>query len=149
MRPAVADRLTLAAAVVGCGGSLGLHLAVLAGAPVAPTAPWSWLLHAGTIVGFWRVAARIVAAGPPRLPGLEGFLRIRRMVPIPLRVAMAGATLNAVVAVGLWLRGQAPVGRALSAYWVMMYLLITIVFACVAPRVRVGEASPAPSGGRP
>jgi len=125
------DRLILAAASAGLVASLGLHVAVLAGAPVAPAPPWSWLLHAGAVVGFWRAGGRIAAA---RLTGLAGFLRIRRMVPIPVRLCLGAATVNALIGSGLALAGHGLPGQALTAYWTMMYLLVTILVGFVVLR---------------
>jgi hypothetical protein len=91
------------------------------------------------------VAARIRAAG---LRGVAGLLRIRRMVPIPLRLALAAATLNALVTAGLAAaeRGSHP-GRALTAYWLMMYLLVSILVTCVVVRSRAaGPRAPGRGG---
>ncbi len=126
------ERLILAAAAAGFGVSLAVHLAALAGYPVGPRL-WSWLLHAGTVAGFLSVSARITAAGFRRP---AGFLRMRRMVPIPVRLALGVVTLNAGVGIGLAVIGRAMPGQAASAYWTMMYLLVAIMYAFVVPRTR-------------
>jgi hypothetical protein len=117
-----------------------LHVGALATGS-APAAPWSWLLHGGAVVGCWWVAARVRAAG---LRGVAGLLRIRRMVPIPLRLALGGATLNALVTGGLAAWGRGLPGRALTAYWLMMYLLVSILVTCVL--VRPPAAAPGAAG---
>lgn len=129
-------RLLLAAAGLGLALSLALHVAVIAGIASAPTAPWSWALHAGSILGFWVAAGRVTAAG---LRGLAGLLRIRRMVPIPVRLVLAAATLNAIVTAWLGLTAPALPGRALTAYWTLMYLLIAILFAFVVRPLGASE----------
>ena len=60
----------------------------------------------------------------------------------------SAATLNTLVVTGLALSGGVAVGRALLAYWTMMYLLIAVIFAFVVPGIRAGEAVPAAAGGR-
>jgi hypothetical protein len=120
-----------AATTAGLLTSLALHVAVLAGAPAAPAFPWSWLLHAGAVAGFWRAGIRIAAAG---LTGVAGLLRIRRMVPIPVRLCLGAATLNALVDAGLSLAHRTAPGQALTAYWTMMYLLGTILLGFVVLR---------------
>jgi len=128
-------RLLLAAAGLGLILSLGLHVAVITGAAPAPAAPWSWVLHAGSILGFWFAAGRVAAAG---LRGLGGLLRIRRMVPIPVRLMLLAATLNAVGTAWLGLTARALPGRALTAYWTLMYLLIAILLTFVVRPERAG-----------
>jgi hypothetical protein len=127
------DRLFLAAAALGLALSLGLHVAILAAGARAPAAPWSWLVHAGAVVAFWWAAGRIGAAG---LRGLGGLLRIRRMIPIPVRLALGAATANALVSGLLAARGHGAPGRALTAYWTMMYLLVAVLFTFVVLRLR-------------
>jgi hypothetical protein len=121
-------------------------VAVLTGRGLVPAPPWSWGLHAGAVVGFWFVAGRITAAG---LRGIEGFLRIRRMVPIPVRLTLAAATLNTLLAARLAWSGRGAPGRLPTAYWAMMYLLIAILMGFVF--VRGGAArrptAAAPAGG--
>lgn len=121
-------RLLLAAAGAGLVLSLALHLAVVAGVASAPAAPWSWLLHAGSILGFWVAAGRIAAAG---LRGLAGLLRIRRMVPVPVRLMLLAASVNAIGTAWLGLTARALPGRAITAYWTLMYLLIAVLFTFV------------------
>lgn len=140
-----ADRVTLGVGLAGVAGSLVIHLAGLLGGDLTPSPPWPWLLHGGTIVGFWRVAARVA---PARLSGLDGFLRVRRMIPIPLRIALAGAALNTLVAGSLALAGRGDAGRVLSAYWLLMYLLVTVAFACVVPRLSAADPVGAAPGAR-
>lgn len=130
MRPA--NRLILAGATVGLLLSLGLHLGVLATLTRAPVPPWSWLVHAGAVVGFWCAAGRISAAG---LRGVAGLLRIRRMIPIPIRLVLGAATLNALVDAALAAGGRGEPGRAITAYWIMMYLLVSVLFAFVVLRL--------------
>ncbi len=125
--------------------SLTLHVALLGGVPLAPAPPWSWLLHAGAVVGFWRAAGRTSAAG---LHGLGGWLRVRRMVPIPVRLCLGAATVNALAAAWLGVFGRGVPGQALSAYWTMMYLLVTILFGFVVLRVGAPGPSPVASSGR-
>ena len=127
------NRLILAGATLGLALSLGLHLGVLATVTRAPAPPWSWVVHAGAVVGFWCAAGQISAAG---LRGVAGFLRIRRMIPIPIRLTLGAATLNALVAAALAASGRGVPGRALTAYWLMMYLLISVLFAFVVLRPR-------------
>ncbi len=138
------DRVILAGAGLGLALSLGLHVGMLAAGTRAPTAPWSWLIHGGAIVGFWWTAGRISAAG---LRGVAGWLRVRRMVPIPLRLALGAVTLNALVAVSLAVAGRGIPGRALTAYWLMMYLLVSILCAFVL--LRLGAADPPATGPGP
>ena len=139
--------------------SLAVHLALLGGVPLAPAPPWSWLLHAGAVLGFWWAWGRITAAG---LTGVSGLFRIRRMVPVPVRLCLGAATANALVAAWLAGSGRGVPGQALSAYWTMMYLLVTILFGFVVLRPTGGRVStpappsgvapppgPSPSGGRP
>jgi hypothetical protein len=121
----------LVGAGLGLALTLALHLRTLAAAG-PPAAPWSWLIHGGAIGSCWWVVARIRAA---KLRGVAGLLRIRKMVPIPLRLALAAATLNALVATGLDAVGRGLPGRALTAYWLMMYLLASILAACVVVRL--------------
>src|SRR5262249_41103413 len=83
------DRLVLVGAGLGLALALGLHISALA-VGGSPAAPWSWLLHGGAIDACWWVAQRIRAAG---FRGVAGLLRIRRMVPVPLRLALAAVTL--------------------------------------------------------
>jgi hypothetical protein len=123
-----ANRLLLVAAGLGLALSLALHVAVVAGIAFAPAAPWSWALHAGSIAGFWVATGRVAAAG---LRGVAGLLRVRRMVPVPIRLALAAASLNAIVTAWLGLTAPALAGRALTAYWTLMYLLIATLFAFV------------------
>jgi hypothetical protein len=125
----------LVGAGLGLALTLALHLRTLAAAG-PPAAPWSWLIHGGAIGGCWWVAACLRAAG---LRGVGGLLRVRKMVPIPLRLALAAATLNALVAAGLAAAGGGLPGRALTAYWLMMYLLVSILAACVVVRLRAAE----------
>jgi len=99
----------------------------------APAPPWSWVVHVGAVVGFWCAAGRISAAG---LRGMAGLLRIRRMIPIPIRLALGAATLNALVAAALAAGGRGVAGRALTAYWIMMYLLVSVLFTFVVLRLR-------------
>jgi hypothetical protein len=127
------DRLFLAAAAFGLALSLGLHVAILAAGAPAPAAPWSWLVHAGEVVAFWWAAGRISAAG---LRGLAGLLRIRRMIPIPVRLGLGAATANALVSGLLAAGGRGAPGRALTAYWTMMYLLVAVLFTFVVLRLR-------------
>jgi hypothetical protein len=131
---------------VGLGVSVALHVGLLAGAGHGVAPPWwSWLLHAGAGVGFWCAAGRVAAAG---LRGLSGVLRIRRMVPIPVRLVLAAVSANALVTGYLALSGQVVFGRALSAYWTMVYLVVTILFVFVVGRR--GDGGPAgPVGGTP
>jgi hypothetical protein len=86
------------------------------------------VLHAGSILGFWIAAGRVAAAG---LRGFRGLLRIRRMVPIPARLMLLAASLNAIVTAWRGLTPPALPGRALTAYWTLMYLLIAILFVFV------------------
>jgi hypothetical protein len=130
----------LVVAAAGLAASLALHLALIAGADVAPAAPWSWLLHAGAVAGFWTAGGRIAAAG---LRGVAGILRIRRLTPIPVRISMAAASLNTLVTAGLALTGRGAPGRALTAYWTMMYLLIAILSVFVVPRLGAEGVGPA------
>jgi hypothetical protein len=125
------DRLVFAVAAAGLLTSLALHVAVLAGALVMPRAPWSWLLHAGSVAGFWRAGMRLAAAG---LTGVAGLLRVRRMVPIPVRLCLGAAALNTLVGTGLALAHRTSPGQALTAYWTMMYLLVTILLGVVVLR---------------
>jgi hypothetical protein len=125
-------RLLLVAAGVGLLLSIGLHVLVVAGVASAPAAPWSWVFHAGSIVGFWVVAGRVAAAG---LRGLSGLLRIRRMVPIPVRLLLLAASLNALGTAWLGLTARAVPGRALTAYWTLMYLLIAVLLVFVIPKL--------------
>jgi hypothetical protein len=125
------DRLILVGAALGLAGSLVLHVAGLAAGPVVPVAPWSWVLHAGTVAGLWCAAARLAAAG---LRGIPGLRRVRRMVPIPVRLALGAATVNALATGALALAGGGVPGRALTAYWTMIYLLVAILFAFVDGR---------------
>lgn len=131
------DRLLLAAAGLGFALSLALHVAVLAAGARAPAAPWSWLVHGGAVVGFWWAAGRISAAG---LRGLAGLLRIRRMIPIPVRLVLGAATANALLSAALAAGGHGLPGRALTAYWTMMYLLVAVLFTFVV--LRLGPAPP-------
>jgi hypothetical protein len=134
------DRLAVAGGVLGLALSLGLHVAALAGSGVAPGRAGSVTLHVGSVAAFWYVAGRIATGG---LRGVPGLLRIRRMVPIPLRLALGAATLNAAVAAALTASGQAAPARAWSAYWCMMYLLVAIAAGFVLPRLPVVPARPA------
>jgi hypothetical protein len=145
-RPAaiLRDRLILAAAVVGLLASLALHGALLAGLAAAPVAPWSWGLHATSVVLFWLTARRVTAAG---LTGVRGLLRIRRMVPIPARLCLGAATANALAAAWLTWSGRAIPGRAGTAYWIMMYGLVAILRTFVLRRPP-GAAEFARGGGR-
>jgi hypothetical protein len=134
----IVDRLVVGGAVAGLVVSLGLHAATVAGVDLGTWSAHAWPLHVGVVVGFWYVAGRIAAAG---LRGVAGLLRMRRMVPIPLRLALGAATVNAAITVALSLSRRAAPERAWSAYWCMMYLLVTIVAAFVLPRIesaRVG-----------
>ncbi|MGH7321689.1 MAG: hypothetical protein ACRELA_18980 [Candidatus Rokuibacteriota bacterium] len=124
--------------------SLTIHLAAVAGIPAVPGPPWSWLLHAGTVAGFVGLSARITAAG---LRSPAGCLRMRRMVPIPLRLALGVATLNAGFGMGLAVIGRAMPGQAASAYWTMMYLLVTIVYAFVVSQAHALGDPPVPPAG--
>lgn len=142
---AMGERLIVVAATGAFALSVALHLGVLAGADLLPAPPWSWGLHAGVVVGFWLGAGRIAAA---RIWGVAGLLRMRRMIPIPVRVALAAAALNTLVATGLVLSGGVVFGRALLAYWTLMYLVITVIFAFVVPGIRAADALAALSGGR-
>jgi hypothetical protein len=128
-------RLLLVAAGVGLVLSLALHLLVVAGIASAPAAPWSWVFHGGSILGFWVAAGRVTAAG---LRGLSGLLRIRRMVPIPVRLLLLAASLNAIGTAWLGLTARTLPGRALTAYWILMYLLIAVLFTFVIRPERVG-----------
>jgi hypothetical protein len=140
------DRLVLLMAGVGLGVSVALHLGQMAGAGHGPVTPWwSWLLHAGAGLGFWCAAGRVAAAG---LRGLSGILRIRRMVPIPVRVILALVSLNALVTGYLAMSGHVVFGRALSAYWTMVYLVVTILFVFVVGR-RADGGTAGPVAGRP
>jgi hypothetical protein len=121
-------RLLLVAAGLGLVSSLGLHVAVVTGVATAPAVPWSWVFHAGSVLGFWVAAGRIAAAG---LRGFGGLLRIRRMVPVPARLMLLAATLNAIVTAWRGLTAHALPGRALTAYWTLMYLLIAVLLAFV------------------
>jgi hypothetical protein len=144
--PIVLDWVIFALTGAGLVVSLADHVAILAGHGVAPAPPWSWLLHGGAVVGFWWMARRISAAG---LRTLSGVLRMRRMVPVPVRLTLAAATLNAVGTGWLALSGRAVPGQAISAYWTMMYLLVTILFGFVL--LRAGPAGPhavSPAGRR-
>jgi hypothetical protein len=58
--------------------------------------------------GCWWVAQRIRAAG---FRGVAGLLRIRRMVPVPLRLALAAVTLDALMTTGLTPAGPSLPGR--------------------------------------
>jgi hypothetical protein len=130
----------LGVAGAGLATSLAWHLALIAGADVTPGPPWSWLLHAGAVAGFWTAGGRIAAAG---LRGVAGILRIRRMTPIPVRLSMAAASLNALATAGLAAVGRGAPGRALTAYWTMMYLLIGILSVFVLPRLAAEGVGPA------
>jgi hypothetical protein len=130
----------LGIAAAGLATSLAWHLALIAGVDVAPASPWSWLLHVGAVAGFWTAGGRIAAAG---LRGVAGFLRIRRLTPIPVRLSLAAASLNALVTAGLALGGRGAPGRALTAYWTMMYLLIAILSVFVLPRLAAEGVGPA------
>jgi hypothetical protein len=126
------DRLSLGAAAAGLLASLGLHLALLAGLPAAPVPPWSWLLHATAVVLGWRTLRRVSAGG---FSGLQGLLRIRRMVPIPVRLCLGAATTNALVAAWLAWSYRAVPGQAATAYWVMMYCLVAVLVGFVVRRL--------------
>ncbi|MGH7263616.1 MAG: hypothetical protein ACREMB_02025 [Candidatus Rokuibacteriota bacterium] len=139
-RTRLTDRLAVAGGLFGLALSLGLHVATLAGAGVTPGRVGAVTLHAGSVAAFWYVAGRIATGG---LGGVSGLLRIRRMVPIPFRLAMGAATLNAAVAAALVAGGQAAPDRAWSAYWCMMYLLVAIAAGFVLPRLPVAPARPA------
>lgn len=139
MRPMTIDRLILAGAGLGLVTSVGLHVAAVTAA-VAPAAPWTWVLHAGTVLGFWCAAGRIATAG---LRGLDGLLRVRRMVPIPVRLVLAAATVNALVAGALAVSSPDLAARAFTAYWIMMYLLVSILFTFVVLRVGAARRPPA------
>jgi hypothetical protein len=129
---------------VGLSVSVALHVGQMAGAGHGAMPPWwSWLLHAGAGLGFWCAAGRVAAAG---LRGLSGVVRIRRMVPIPVRVVLALVSLNALVTGYLAASGQVVFGRALSAYWTMVYLVVTILFLFVVGRRGDGGA-PGPAAG--
>jgi hypothetical protein len=133
-------RLLLVAAGLGLALSLVLHVAVVTRVAAAPAAPLAWALHGGSILGFWVAAGRVAAAG---LRGLAGLLRIRRMVPIPVRLVLLAATLNALGTAWLGLTARALPGRALTAYWTLMYLLIAVLFAFVVrPLGMSGPARP-------
>jgi len=134
------DGVVTIGAGVGLAVSLALHLAVVTARAPAALPMWTWSLHAGAILGFWTAAGRITAAG---LRGLSGLLRIRRMVPIPVRLALGAATVNAGVTASLGLTAAAVPGRALTAYWILMYLLITILFVFVVRRPAGGVPGPA------
>lgn len=131
------DRLILGGALGGLIISLGLHARALAGVTPEAWGSWSWLLHVGAVLGGWYVVGRIAAGG---LRGVSGLLRMRRMVPIPLRLALAAAAFNAAIAAGLTVVGHAGPDRAWSAYWCMMYLLVTIAAAFVLPRIDTAAA---------
>lgn len=139
-----ADRVIVAVAAAAFALSVALHLAVVAGADLVPAPPWSWALHAGTVGGFWLGAHRIAGVRPR---GVAGLLRIRRLVPIPFRVALAAATLNALVATALAVSGAVAMSRALLAYWTMMYLVIAVLLGIVVPGIRSAGALAA-AGGR-
>lgn len=121
----------LALAGTGFLASLTLHVALLARAASAPVPPWSWLLHAGAVVVFWWTAGRIRQA---RLTGLSGILRVRRMVPIPVRLCLAAVTLNWLLTLGHLVSGSGIAGRSPSAYWMMMYFLVSILIRFVVLR---------------
>jgi hypothetical protein len=53
------------------------------------------------------------------------------MVPIPVRLLLLAASLNAVGTAWLGLTARALPGRALTAYWTLMYLLIAVLFVFV------------------
>ncbi len=143
VRAITIDRLILAGASLGLALSLGLHVAAVTSvsAAPAPAAPWSWALHGGAVVGFWCAAGRIAGAG---LRGFDGLLRVRRMVPIPVRLVVGAATLNALLAGGLAVSRPELAARAFTAYWTMMYLLIAVLFAFVV--LRLGAARRPPAG---
>jgi hypothetical protein len=52
---------------------------------------------------------------------------------------MGAASLNALVTAGLALAGRGAPGRALTAYWTMMYLLIATLSAFVVPRLAAAD----------
>jgi hypothetical protein len=133
------DRVVLGGAIVGLAVSLWLHVAAVTAAS-APSRVWFWVLHAGAMVGFWLAAGRVTAAG---LRGVQGLLRIRRLIPIPVRLAVAAATLNALVAGGRAVAGQGMGARGFTAYWTMMYLLIAVLFAFVVLPMRAADGRPA------
>jgi hypothetical protein len=135
LRPLLVDRVILLLAGVGLGVSVVLHVALLTGASLGAVSPWSWLLHAGAGLGFWCAAGRVSVAG---LRGFSGVLRIRRMVPIPVRLTLAAVTANALVTGYLALSGRVVLGQALSAYWTMVYLVVTILFVFVVRRPAAG-----------
>ncbi len=132
------DRLVLAGATLGLALSLWFHVAAVTAASPPPRVGF-WALHAGAVLGFWYAAGRIAAAG---LRGIQGLLRIRRMVPIPLRLAVGAATLNALLAGGRALVGQGMAARGFTAYWTMMYLLIAVLFAFVVLPLRAADRPP-------
>ena len=133
------DRVALGGATLGLAASLWFHVAALTAAS-APPRVWFWVLHAGAVLGFWLAAGRITRAG---LRGVQGLLHIRRLIPIPVRLAVAAATLNALLAVGRALAGQGLGARGFTAYWTMMYLLIAVLFAFVVLPMRAVDPPPA------
>ncbi len=138
-----ADRLIVTVAASACALSVVLYLAVLAGVELLPGPPWSWALHAGMIGGFWLGAQRIAGVRPR---GVAGLLRIRRTLPIPFRVGLAAAALNALVATSLALAGGVAPHRAFLAYWVLMYLMIAVIFGFVLPGIRAQSVAAAAHG---
>ena len=142
-RASLLDRLVLAGAGLGLGLSAVLHAGMLAAGARPPVAPWSWLIHGGCIGGFWWAAARIRAAG---LRGVAGWLRVRRMVPLPFRLVLGAATLNAMGTAGLAAAGRGIPGRAQTAYWLMMYLLVSILVGRVVRRLGAPSAAQAGPG---
>jgi hypothetical protein len=57
------------------------------------------------------------------------------MIPIPIRLVLGAATLNALVDAVLAAGGRGEPGRAITAYWIMMYLLVSLLFAFVVLRL--------------
>jgi len=133
------DRLVLGGATLGFALSFWFHVAAVTSAS-APPWVWFWILHAGGVLGFWFAAGRIAGAG---LRGVQGLLRIRRLIPIPVRLAVAAATLNALLAGGRALAGQGLAAGGFTAYWTMMYLLIAVLFAFVVLPLRAADRPPA------
>jgi hypothetical protein len=132
------DRLVLGGATLGLAGSLWFHLSALTAASTPPPV-WFWALHAGAVLGFWCATGRIAGAG---LRGFKGLLRIRRMIPIPVRLAVAAATLNALLAAVRALAGHGLAARGFTAYWTMMYLLVAVLFAFVVLPLRAAGRPP-------
>jgi hypothetical protein len=48
---------------------------------------------------------------------------------------LGAATLNALVDAALAAGGRGEPGRAITAYWIMMYLLVSVLFAFVVLRL--------------